>query len=224
MEDECGLDGKQKAGGVEKLHHGVSVGQMETSGRLYRMCGEEDEFLREDGAPDDGGELPHVSNSKARGGLRPPGRTYNPYASLCNSCSACIMSCQLHAANRRPGEATYPEVLVQGLSLRLARVASTPQKRLFFTLPTRCCHASRNASRRCHGVQLEVSCVMQRRAEACWELSRATGFGSVHVQVHVRSVHERGHSALRLELLSRWYSMMTFRNPVHYSQSTPRRR
>jgi hypothetical protein len=35
-------------------------------------------------------------------------------------------SCQLHAANRRLGEATYPEVLVQGLSLGLARVASTP--------------------------------------------------------------------------------------------------
>lgn len=65
MEDECGLDGKQKAGGVEKLHHGVSVGQMETSGRLYRMCGEEDEFLREDGAPNDCGKLPHVSNSKS---------------------------------------------------------------------------------------------------------------------------------------------------------------
>ena len=44
-------------------------------------------------------------------------------------------SCQLHAASRGLGEATYPEVLVQGLSLRLARVASTPEKRLFFTLP-----------------------------------------------------------------------------------------
>ena len=56
------------------------------------MCGEEDEFLREDGPPNDVGELPDVSSSKARGRLRLPGRTYNPYASLCNSCSACIMS------------------------------------------------------------------------------------------------------------------------------------
>lgn len=71
LEDECGLNGKQKTDGVEK-----------------RMCGEEDELLREYSPPNDGGE--------------------NPYASLCNSCSA------------------YPEVLVQGLSLRLARVASTP--------------------------------------------------------------------------------------------------
>lgn len=66
-------------------------------------------------------------------------------------------SCQLHAASRGLGEATYPEVLVQGLSLRLARVASTPEKRLFFTLPTGgCCHASRNASRRCHSEQWGV--------------------------------------------------------------------
>ena len=33
LEDECGLDGKQKAGRVEKLHHRVSVGQMDGDAR-----------------------------------------------------------------------------------------------------------------------------------------------------------------------------------------------
>jgi hypothetical protein len=70
----------------------VLVRWMETRGRLYGMCGEEDDLLREDGAPNDGCELPHVSISWWTAQVRPPGRTYNPYASLCNSCSACIMS------------------------------------------------------------------------------------------------------------------------------------
>ncbi|OSS49045.1 hypothetical protein B5807_05773 [Epicoccum nigrum] len=86
----------RKPAELRSCTHRVSVGQMEMSGRLYRMCGEEDELLREYSPPNDGGELPDVSNSKARGELLPPGRTYNPYASLCNSCSAYIMSVAHH--------------------------------------------------------------------------------------------------------------------------------
>jgi hypothetical protein len=55
LKDEGGLDGEKKAGGVKELVGVVRLAIRErTVGRgtgTYRVCREEYEFLREDGAP-----------------------------------------------------------------------------------------------------------------------------------------------------------------------------
>lgn len=130
---------------------GLSVGRGTAA---YGVCGEEDEFVGEDGAPDYGCELRGVSWCEVEG----MGGTNDPYASLRDCCGTWMLSAVYQDADAR--ERTYPQILVQRLSVSLARVTPPPQQRLFLAVAPRRSSIRRNPSRRRH-------CTIHDNQEGC---------------------------------------------------------